>query len=1160
MTPSAPRSITAAMADRGRSCFPSLRARLWLLLGAALLAATAFAQGELPDDTARIHYQRTDSSYQGWVLHVWEDTLEEVTWGAGLPVTGTDDYGAYWDVRLADDAARLGFIVHMGDTKDPGPDMFLEVSRHGREIWLVSGSDTIHTAPPLAPPGAGVARVHYLNPAGDLDGWVLHVWEDTIEQVTWEEGLPPTGAVPGGLYWDVRLSGDPQRLGFIVHRGDEKDPGPDIFVDLAELGNEVWLVSGSATVYTTRPDLARVGGGDLRAARAHWVSRDLLLWDTGVPLPEETYALHVAPDAGLELADGTLVGGETFALTVDEAGVPAEVVATFPHLAGLTALRLPAEALDMVPGMLRAQVALSRSSAGAVVDATGVQVPGVIDDLYAAAALTAPLGVTWTGAVPSIGVWAPTARRVSLQRFGDPSSPAIETLPMERDAAAGVWSITGSPEWRGQYYLFEVEVYAPSTGQVVTNLVTDPYSVSLSLDSTRSQVVDLNDPALAPPGWDALVKPAVADPVDIVVYELHVRDFSAADPTVPADLVGTYRAFTLPDTNGVNHLRSLAEAGLTHLHLLPTFDIATIAEDRSTWREPTIDVVLPTTGPGPQEAVAAVRDRDGFNWGYDPYHYDVPEGSYATDPNGTARIVEYREMVMALWDLGLRVVVDVVYNHTNASGQGQRSVLDRIVPGYYHRLDEAGNVATSTCCANTATEHAMMERLMVDSVRLWAEQYKVDAFRFDLMGHHLAENMAAVRAGLDALTVEANGVDGAGIYVYGEGWDFGEVASNARGVNATQTNMAGTGIGTFNDRLRDAVRGGGPFDGAGAIVGNQGFASGRYVLPNATTAGYDRESERVGMLHAADQVRVGLAGNLAAFTFIDAGGNLVSGADVDYNGQSAGYGAVPQDHIVYVSKHDNQTLWDILAYKLPSDLPTADRVRLQNLALSTVAFAQGVPFFHAGSDLLRSKSLDRNSYDAGDWFNAIDWTGGATAADGSTGRGNGFGRGLPLAGDNQELWSLMRPMLANPLLQPTPEDVAFAAAVFREWLSIRRAEPLLRLRTAQDIEERVSFFNTGPDQVPGVIVMLLRDGGGTGADGLADLDPDSDGLLIVFNASPRRVSLAIEQLSGTTWLLHPVQAQGVDAATLSGAYVTGANGRVSVPGLSTVVFTAPVAP
>jgi len=1131
---------------------------LALLVALTALATPAAAQSAAPD-TARIHYQRSDGDYRDWVLHVWEDTTLEVSWGAGLEISGTDDYGAYWDVRLADGASRLGFIVHQGDTKDPGPDMFLEVRRHGYEIWLVSGSDAIHTAPPLAPPEAGVARIHYLNPSGDLDGWVLHVWEDTTEQVTWEAGLPPTGTVPGGLYWDVHLAVDPERLGFIVHRGDEKDPGPDIIVDLAEpmspdpadgdKGIELWLVSGSTTLYPQRPELASVGGGDLRAARAHWVSRDLLLWDTGVPLPDASFALHVATDGGLVLADGAVTGGEAFELSVDETGIPEAVATKFPHLVGLTALRLPASALDSVPDLLRAQVAVSRSSAGAVVDATGVQLPGVLDDLYAAAAVTAPLGVTWDGSTPTISLWAPTAKHVSLLRFPDSTSPAGETLAMARAATSGVWSVSGTPGWRGQYYLFQVEVYAPSTGQVETNLVTDPYSVSLATNSTRSQIIDLDDPALAPAGWNTLVKPALADPVDAVIYELHVRDFSAADPSVPAELVGTYLAFTLPDTYGVNHLRSLAEAGLTHLHLLPTFDIATVDEDRSTWLEPSIDFELPNGGPGPQEAVAAVRDLDGFNWGYDPYHYDVPEGSYATDPDGTARIVEYRQMVMALWDLGLRVVADVVYNHTNAAGQAQKSVLDRIVPGYYHRLDEAGNVATSTCCANTATEHAMMERLMVDSVRLWAEQYKVDAFRFDLMGHHMVENMAAVRAGLDALTSAENGVDGAGIYVYGEGWDFGEVALNARGANATQVNMAGTGTGTFNDRLRDAVRGGGPFDGPGAIVGNQGFASGRFVLPNDTTAGYDRESERLGMLHAADQVRVGLAGNLAGFTFIGADGSVVRGDQVDYNGSPAGYGAVPQDHIVYVSKHDNQTLWDILAYKLPSDLATADRVRLQNLALSTVAFAQGVPFFHAGSDLLRSKSLDRNSYDAGDWFNAIDWTGGAD------GRGNGFGRGLPLAADNQQMWTLMRPLLVNPLLQPTQEDAAFSAAVFREWLTIRRDEPLLRLRTAEDIAARLSFYNTGPEQVPGVIVMHLRDDGA----GLADLDPTSSGLLIVFNASPRRVSLALPALAGSTWLLHPVQAQGVDADALKGAYVTSANGRVSVPALSTAVFKAPVA-
>jgi pullulanase len=279
--------------------------------------------------------------------------------------------------------------------------------------------------------------------------------------------------------------------------------------------------------------------------------------------------------------------------------------------------------------------------------------------------------------------------------------------------------------------------------------------------------------------------------------------------------------------------------GLTHLHLLPTFDIATIDENKANWTSPTFAELsaFPPDSEEQQALLNPVRDLDGFNWGYDPFHYNAPEGSYSTDPNGPERIVEFREMVQSVNDIGLRLVIDVVYNHTNASGQSERSVLDRIVPGYYHRLNDAGRVERSTCCDNTATEHNMMRKLMVDSVILWARDYKVDGFRFDLMGHHMKEDMLAVREALDALTLEADGVDGRSIYVYGEGWNFGEVADNARGVNATQTNMAGTGIGTFNDRLRDAARGGSPFGGQT----EQGFVTGLYVDPNDFDQGTPEE-------------------------------------------------------------------------------------------------------------------------------------------------------------------------------------------------------------------------------------------------------------------------------------------------------------------------------
>ena len=228
----------------------------------------------------------------------------------------------------------------------------------------------------------------------------------------------------------------------------------------------------------------------------------------------------------------------------------------------------------------------------------------------------------------------------------------------------------------------------------------------------------------------------------------------------------------------------------------------------------------------------------------------MPEGSYATDPDGAARILEFREMVQALNQSGLRVVMDVVYNHTNSAGQNPNSVLDKLVPGYYHRLNGDGVVLDESCCADTATEHAMMDKLMVDSVVLWARQYKVDGFRFDIMGLHLKSNMLKVRAALDALTPAKDGVDGKSIYIYGEGWNFGDVANNARGVNATQVNMAGTGIGTFNDRIRDAVRGGGPF----SPRRDQGFATGLYVEPNGTFGG-SAADEKAALLRLTDLVR-----------------------------------------------------------------------------------------------------------------------------------------------------------------------------------------------------------------------------------------------------------------------------------------------------------------
>ncbi|MEM9385450.1 MAG: pullulanase-type alpha-1,6-glucosidase [Pseudomonadota bacterium] len=872
--------------------------------------------------------------------------------------------------------------------------------------------------------------------------------------------------------------------------------------------------------------------GSLARATAYWVGEDTIAWNAGGT--SDTYRLHYAADGGMSTDAEGVTGAEgSLTLAFDANGLPEAVREKFPHLADLQALKIAAEDLALVPELLRGQVALSvADEARGPFDATSLQLPGVLDDLYT---YDGPLGpqISEDG-VPSLRLWAPTAKQVNLVLFDSEDPDAGGTsLAMTEDRATGTWSSTGSADWIGQHYLYEVEVFVPATGEVERNLVTDPYSLGLSMDSQRSLLVDLADPTIAPEDWATYTKPSLSAPEDIVIYELHVRDFSVNDLTVPAQERGTFAALARKSTAGTNHLRALASAGLTHVHLLPVFDIASVGEDKTVWQapDPADLALLPPDSQQQQAAVTATADQDGFNWGYDPWHYTVPEGSYATDPNGTARINEFRAMVRTLNDAGLRVIMDVVYNHTNASGQNAKSVLDRAVPGYYHRLNASGDIERSTCCENTATEHAMMEKLMVDSIITWARNYKVDGFRFDLMGHHSKANMLAVRAALDALTLEADGVDGKAIYLYGEGWNFGEVANDARFVQATQRNMAGTGIGTFSDRLRDGVRGGNPFSN----IRDQGFINGLYYDPN----GEDQGDALAALLRSSDWLRIGLAGDIADYVLVDADGNEVRADEVDYFGQPAGYTADPQENITYVSAHDNETLFDATALKAPPATSIDDRMRIQQLGNSLALLGQGIPFIHAGQEFLRSKSMDRDSFNSGDWFNAIDWTGEST----------NWGNGLPVAEKNQDNWGLMGPLLADPLLAPQAGDVRTTTARFAELLRIRSSSPLFRLRSGDEVKSRVSFHNTGPSQEPGLIVMSIDDVSG-------EIDLARRQIVTLFNAGNDAVSFPFAPPGeDMAYALHPTQAESDDPVVRT-AYYDPALGAFEVPARTTAVFVA----
>jgi pullulanase-type alpha-1,6-glucosidase len=454
-------------------------------------------------------------------------------------------------------------------------------------------------------------------------------------------------------------------------------------------------------------------------------------------------------------------------------------------------------------------------------------------------------------------------------------------------------------------------------------------------------------------------------------------------------------------------------------------------------------------------------------------------------------------------------------------------VLDRVVPGYYHRLNATGDVERSTCCDNTATENLMMGKLMIDSTVLWAREYKIDSFRFDLMGHQPRAVMERLKATVDAAT-------GRAVHLIGEGWNFGEVENGRRFVQASQLSLNGSGIGTFSDRARDYVRGGGPFDGGDSLVANQGYINGLFYDPNAMSGGRSKND----LMWAADVIKVGLAGSIRDYTLHTHWDVRIPLEQVNYNGQPAGYVTDPAEVVNYVENHDNQTLFDINAYKLPTTTSREDRARVQMLGAAINAFSQGVTYFHAGIDTLRSKSLDRNSYNSGDWFNRLDWTYGD----------NYFGTGLPPEGDNGSNWYLMRPLLSNADIKPTGAEIAWTRDAFRDLLKIRASSTLLRLRSAEDIKSRLRFHNTGPDQVPTVLAGHVDGSGYPGA--------NFRELLYLVNVDKTAQSVTIDALKGKAFTLHPVHlAPGAaDRRAANDARYDSASGAFTVPPRTAVVY------
>ena len=1010
--------------------------------------------------------------------------------------------------------------------------------------------------------------IHYIHPDAptsvDVSEWSLFTWENqqcdslasTDVSSGWnDQSKTPAGVDEFGPYWVLELDSLEGCVNTIIRRQDlSKAIDADLVISLEGFSDRtVSFIGFDAQVFDSRADAwASVpqGLGEHLMA-AHWIDDTTLVWSKATGAEE--IRLYASLDASLTLNDDGTLSGEYFAAPLEkvgEDGLSPDQASRFPHLQGQYVLSLTEgyKPQDFLSGQL---YLVALSSEGYITDINKVQIPGVLDDLYVMDDNDADeerLGaIHYSGDLTEFKLWAPTAQSVKLLLF-DQNKEALNNktndeenreLYLKKNKNTGVWSIKKKVAV-GSYYQYEVKVYHYLTNKIETFIVTDPYSLSLSVNSEFSQVIDLSHSDLKPSGWDTMVQPSIED---TVIYEAHLRDFSIGSD-VSVENQSKYLAFTEIDSLPMQHLLDLKNSGLSYFHLLPIFDIATVNEsnDAQVNIDDTVGklcelnsssdlcdlhsadttlrsllVLCEMDSTCAEEIVDDIRSLDGFNWGYDPLHFGVPEGSYAVNPDGSSRILEFRTMVKSLHDLGLRVVMDVVYNHTHASGASESSILDKIVPGYYHRLDlETGTVLTSTCCANTATEHRMMAKLMLDTLNIWAKEYHIDGFRFDLMG---VQPLALME---EAYT-EVNKTSGREVLFYGEGWNLGD-GVDQRFEPAQQLHLAGSGIASFSDRLRDAVRGGGPFDQGEGIRRRQGFSNGLYHAPNELSEQSD--ATRDELLHKADQIRVELTGNLKQFEFEDRFGNLVTGEDIDYNGQPSGYTDEPYEVVSYVSKHDNQTLWDNQQYKISTGTTPQDRVRMQVFAQSFPLLGQGVPFIHMGAELLRSKSFERDSFDSGDWYNRVDFSK----------LYNNFNVGLPRDDKDAANYSVIQQIIADVSAQVDGIDISDASELVLNWLKVRKETPSLHLGDSKAVLGSVEFLNTGLNQVPGLIHMSVD-------------QPGKPAIRVVFNGTAGVQTLS---LSEAGWRLHPV----LEASDVYQRYfsVEFSDGEVSVSPWTTAVF------
>ncbi|PEJ35508.1 type I pullulanase [Bacillus pseudomycoides] len=495
------------------------------------------------------------------------------------------------------------------------------------------------------------------------------------------------------------------------------------------------------------------------------------------------------------------------------------------------------------------------------------------------------LGNIYTPQETKFRLWAPTAseaKLVTYKKWNDEKGTEISMDQGEK----GTWTAKLTGDQKGLFYTYKVKI-----GDKWTEAV-DPNVRAASVNGDKGAVVDLKE--TNPKNWKGNKKPKFKNPEDAIIYELQVRDLSI-QPESGIKQKGKYLGVTEKGTRGPEGVKTgldhIKDLGVTHVQFLPIFDYASVNEEK--------------------------LNEPQYNWGYDPKNYNVPEGSYSTNPyEPTVRITELKQMIQTLHDNNLRVVMDVVYNHMYNAAE---SNFHKLVPGYYYRYNEDGSLANGTGVGNdTASERKMMRKFMIDSVVYWAKEYNLDGFRFDLMGIHDVETMNTIRKAINQIDPS--------IILHGEGWDLNTPL--APELKANQKNAEKMkGIAHFNDDIRDGLK--------GSVFGDKdnGFVN--------------------GMQNMEERIKKGIT------------------AGMDYDKKVYTY-QDPEQVLTYVEAHDNHTLWDKLQLTNPGDSEEV-RKQMHKLSSSIILTSQGVSFLHAGQEFMRTKYGDHNSYKSPDSINQMDW-------------------------------------------------------------------------------------------------------------------------------------------------------------------------------------------